>query len=180
MDVCTCKEGGQRKGNEGGRNHLTHVLLANLSCNRRRKNVKEGLHRVSRMRKGTFRKTIGHTTTSIIMLPLAPAKLLPPSVNTNWATTVLRRNQFCGAEVYPRAAHETKNIDTPIPPRFAKTPDEGKMIMPSCGAVRNGCVCAWSYLQERPSRTFSSAPRITAGMAVFANITRPMGSNDIR
>ena len=27
--------------------------------------------------------------------------------------------------------HETKNIETPTPPRFVKTPPVGKMIIPS-------------------------------------------------
>ena len=54
------------------------------------------------------------TTTSIIMLPFAPAKPDPPTVYTSWATTVVK-----------------KNIDTPMGPRSAKTPVAGKMIIPS-------------------------------------------------
>ena len=54
------------------------------------------------------------TTTSIIMLPFAPAKPEPPNVYTSCATTVV-----------------TKNIDTPMGPRSVKTPVAGKRIMPS-------------------------------------------------
>lgn len=54
------------------------------------------------------------TTTSIIMLPFAPAKPEPPKVYTSCATTA-----------------DTKNIETPMGPRSANTPVAGKMIMPS-------------------------------------------------
>ena len=54
------------------------------------------------------------TTTSIIILPFAPAKPEPPSVYTSCDTTVVK-----------------KNIDTPMGPRPAKTPVAGKMIIPS-------------------------------------------------
>lgn len=48
------------------------------------------------------------------MLPLAPANPLPPNVYDNCAMIA-----------------DTKNKETPIGPRFAKTPAEGKMIIPS-------------------------------------------------
>lgn len=91
----------------------------------------------------------GHTTTSIIILPFAPANPLPPSVKTSWAITV-----------------ERKNIDTPIPPRFANTPVAGKMIMPSIQIQRmDDREDERTDVQETPSSMFNRHPSNTAGMA---------------
>ena len=132
----------------------------------------------------SFTRSIPSTTMSVLTTTTA---VTHPSIRgavSRISTTHGYKRSVPINSVAPRCVHELvtrqKVIDTPIPPRFAKTPDTGKMIMPSCGAVRDGCVCAWNYLQERPSRALSSAPKMTAGMAAFANIARLMGSIVIR
>lgn len=72
-----------------------------------------------------------HTTTSIIMLPFAPAKPLPPNVYTSCAMNALKTDDELKCRWHERETYDTKNMDTPIPPRPAKTPAAGKIIMPS-------------------------------------------------
>ncbi len=60
--------------------------------------------------------------------------------------------------------HETKNIDTPVPPRSLNTPAAGKMIMPSANVCQSGALEGKGLdTQDMPSRTLSNVPRITAG-----------------
>ena len=69
--------------------------------------------------------------------------------------------------------HETKNIDTPIGPRSAKTSVAGKRIIPSrprgdkCHNLardqNRGVMCCERYVHDTPSRILSKEPKTTAG-----------------
>jgi hypothetical protein len=61
--------------------------------------------------------------------------------------------------------HETKNIDTPTPPRPVNTPAAGKVIIPSLKLNKYTDVdmMQLSNIHEMPSNMFSKVPSITAG-----------------
>ena len=56
-----------------------------------------------------------HTTTSIIMLPFPPLKLLPPSVYTSCDTTAVMKNMDTPADVMPREMNGSAVGNTRIP-----------------------------------------------------------------
>jgi hypothetical protein len=67
------------------------------------------------------------------MLPFAPANPLPPRVYTSCEMTALldHRPSVFAWRTIAENTHETKNNDTPIPPKSENTPAAGKMIIPS-------------------------------------------------
>jgi len=73
--------------------------------------LKNGYRTLVRLQKATDRSK--HTTTSIIMLPFPPKKLLPPRVYTSCAIMVV-----------------TKNMETPIGPKPSNIGPAGNRIIP--------------------------------------------------
>ena len=77
----------------------------------------EGMQRRTTEKRTTGRGTGGRTltTTSIIMLPFPPLKLLPPSVYTSCDTTAVMKNMDTPADVMPSEMNGSAVGNTRIP-----------------------------------------------------------------
>jgi hypothetical protein len=98
----------QSKRDESRSDHFFWVFFAYLECDSGCYYVEEGLNVRDHSHNQISEVDIymdegeegeGHTTTSIIMLPLAPANPLPPRVYVNCAMTVLFKNKQKKEEV---------------------------------------------------------------------------------
>ena len=74
-------------------------------------------YRGKQLEEGLGRGTEGRalTTTSIIMLPFPPLKLLPPSVYTSCDTTAVMKNMDTPADVMPSEMNGSAVGNTRIP-----------------------------------------------------------------